>query len=81
MHIPVEKLSDLSLLALLELEMVEAQLKRLNKLLDLQKAGHLTKSEQIELKTLAHIYEDGIRRKEEARAEAIRRGLIKPDGE
>jgi hypothetical protein len=81
MNIPVEKLNDRSLLALAELHMVEAQTKRLNALLKLQRAGQLTDFESAELRTLVHIYEDGLRRREQARAEAIRRGLILPDGE
>jgi hypothetical protein len=81
MHIPVEKLNDRSLLALAELQMVEAQKKRLDALLKLQQRGHLTPSERVELQTLAQIYEDGLRRREQARAEAIRRGLIGPGSE
>jgi hypothetical protein len=78
MYIPVENLNDRSLLALTQLEMVEAQSKRLNVLLGYQKDGKLTPSERVELQTLIHIYEDGLLRKAQAVVEAVRRGLIPP---
>jgi hypothetical protein len=78
MHIPIESLNDQGVLALTQLEMVEAQGKRLNVLLGYQKAGTLTPSERVELQALIHIYEDGQLRRAQAVVEAVRRGLIPP---
>jgi hypothetical protein len=75
---PVSELSDKEVLKLTELQMAPAQDRRLSRLLDRQQAGKLKAEERVELLTLMQVYQDGLLRKAQALAEAVRRGLRKP---
>ena len=72
---PLTKLSDKAILALTQLEMSPDNDSRLSDLLDKQQAGPLSGVERIEMARLMQIYQDGLLRKAQALAEAVRRGL------
>lgn len=75
---PIEKLSDEELLKLANLQMEPAQGKRLSRLLARQKAEQLSKAEELELTALFQVNQEGMLRKAQALAEAVRRGLREP---
>ena len=75
---PVSELSDKEVLKLTKLQMPPAQDRRLSRLLDRQQAGKLKAEERVELLTLMQVYQDGLLRKAQALAEAVRRGLREP---
>jgi len=75
---PVRDLLDKELLATADLRMEESQGRRLGRLLDRQGAGDLRESERVELAALMQVYNEGLVRKAQAIAEAVRRGLREP---
>ena len=75
---PVEDLADAEVLALTDLQLPAAQDQRLSTLLDRQQAGALTEPERAELAVLFQLYQEGLLRKAQALAEAVRRGLREP---
>ena len=75
---PVRDLPDKELLATADLRMEESQGRRLGRLLDRQGAGDLRESERVELAALMQVYNEGLVRKAQAIAEAVRRGLREP---
>ncbi len=75
---PVEDLADAAVLALTDLQLPAAQDQRLSTLLDRQQAGALTEQERAELVALFQLYQEGLLRKAQALAEAVRRGLREP---
>ncbi|MGH9835358.1 MAG: hypothetical protein ACREBD_06410 [Blastocatellia bacterium] len=79
-YVKVEELSDDEILEMAELRMNEAQGKRLGRLLDRQQAGKLDEDGQRELAALAQVYHEGLVRKAQGIAEAVRRGLMEPLG-
>ena len=74
----MDTLTDAELLALTDLQLPAAQDQRLSTLLDRQQAGALTEQERAELVALCQLYQEGLRRKAQALAEAVRRGLREP---
>ena len=77
---PVEDLADAEVLVLTDLQLPAAQDQRLSTLLDRQQAGALTEQERAELVALFQPYPEGLLRKGQALAEAVRRGLREPLG-
>ena len=75
---PVRKLSDRKVLELADSMMVAKQDRRLSVLLGRQREGELTPPERVELMALMQVYQDGLLRKAQAIAEAVRRGLRGP---
>jgi hypothetical protein len=75
---PVSDLSDKEVLKLTELQMTPAQDRRLSRLLNRQQAGKLKADNRAELISLMQVYQDGLLRKAQALAEAVRRGLREP---
>lgn len=75
---PVSELSDKEVLKLTELQMPQAEDRRLSRLLDRQQKGKLTGHERAELFTLMQAYQSGLLRKAQALSEAVRRRLIEP---
>jgi hypothetical protein len=75
---PVETLPDAEILALADLQLPAAQDQRLSDLLDRQQAGTITEPERAELAALFQLYQEGLLRKAQALAEAVRRGLREP---
>jgi hypothetical protein len=75
---PVQALSDDAVLALSESQMEAAQDSRLSELLYKQQAGDLSQLERVELQALMQVYQEGLLRKAQALAEAVRRGLREP---
>lgn len=75
---PLTKLSDKTILALTQLEMNADSDSRLSDLLYKQQAGLLLETERMEMARLMQIYQEGLLRKAQALAEAVRRGL-RPD--
>ena len=75
---PVEKLSDREVLQLADLRLKNSQGKRFSRLLTRQNAGKLSETERIELTALLQISQEGMLRKAQALAEAVRRGLREP---
>jgi hypothetical protein len=73
---PVADLSDEDLLALTELQMEAQADSELSSLLYKQQAGELTAVERKELAQLMQVYQEGLLRKAQALAEAVKRGLI-----
>jgi hypothetical protein len=71
----VMSLSDEEVLALMELQMLPAQDRRLSALLQKQQAQALSVPEQAELLALMQVYQEGLLRKAQALREAVRRGL------
>lgn len=74
----VATLSDDAVLALADLQLVPADDARLSTLLDAQQAGRLIGVERQELAGLMQVYHEGLLRKAQALAEAVRRGLRAP---
>ena len=72
---PLTKLSDKAILALTQLQMNPDNDSELSELLYKQQAGPLSEIERIELARLMQIYQDGLLRKAQALAEAVKRGL------
>lgn len=72
---PVGELSDIEVLAAVDLRMDEAQGRRLGRLLDRQQAGKLREEERNELAALMQVYHECLVRKAQALGEAVRRGL------
>lgn len=75
---PVQTLSDEAVLALSESQMEATQDSRLSELLYKQQAGRLSEPERVELQSLMQVYQEGLLRKAQALAEAVRRGLREP---
>lgn len=63
---------------LADLQMDPAQDQRLSTLLDQQQARQLRAEERVELVALMQVYQEGLLRKAQALAEAVRRGLREP---
>ena len=74
----VTSLSDEDVLALMELQMLPAQDRRLSALLQKQQAQALSDPERAELLALMQVYQEGLLRKAQALREAVRRGLRTP---
>ena len=73
---PVANLSDEEVLTAAAAAMDEQQGEQMSELLDRQqRVGRLTALEHIELASLLQIYQEGLLRKAQALAEAVRRGL------
>lgn len=75
---PIEKLSDQELLQLTDLQMENSQGKRFSRLLACQNEGELSEAERLELAALLQVSQEGMLRKAQALAEAVRRGLRVP---
>lgn len=75
---PVADLSDKDVVALTELQMQPQADSKLSFLLRKQQASQLTSLERKELAQLMQIYQEGLLRKAQALAEAVKRGLIPP---
>jgi hypothetical protein len=75
---PVDAMSEKSLLATSQMTMDDKQQDRMAHLLAKQRNAPLDATENLELSLLLHRYDEGSRRKAEALAEAVRRGLIPP---
>jgi hypothetical protein len=75
---PPSSWTDQEVLANADLEMPDADDKRLSELLDRQKSGLLANGEQAELAGLMELYQLGLLRKAQALREAVRRGLREP---
>lgn len=75
---PVASMSDKALLATSQMVMDDKQQDRMAHLLAKQQNAPLDATENLELSLLLHRYDEGSRRKVEALAEAVRRGLIPP---
>ncbi|MFZ2360300.1 MAG: hypothetical protein WA040_13235 [Anaerolineae bacterium] len=75
---PVSELSDDSVLALADSQMEPDLDKRLSVLLGKQQDGELLEVERRELAALMQAYHEGLLRKAQALAEAVRRGLMEP---
>jgi hypothetical protein len=75
---PVLSLPDETVLVLSESQMDEKPARRMSHLLDRQQAGVITETEQSELRALMQVYDEGLLRKTQALAEAVRRGLLEP---
>ena len=74
----MDTLTDAELLALTDLQLPAAQEQRLSTLLDRQQADAITEQERAELVALFQLYQEGLLRKAQALAEAVRRGLREP---
>ncbi len=70
---PVASLPDETVLALSGSQMDEKSARRMSHLLDSQQAGLITEIEQSELRALMQVYDEGLLRKTQALAEAVRR--------
>jgi hypothetical protein len=75
---PAATLTDGEVLALADLQLPEAQDQQLSVLLDRQQSGTITEAERGELAGLFQLYQEGLLRKAQALAEAVRRGLREP---
>ena len=75
---PVRELSDASIRALADSQMEPDLDKRLSVLLGKQQDGELLEVERRELAALMQAYQEGLLRKAQALAEAVRRGLMEP---
>jgi hypothetical protein len=75
---PMAGLSDREVIELTELQLTPTQDRRLSKLLDRRQAQRLAEKERTELQGLMQRYQQGLLRKAEALAEAVRRGLRGP---
>lgn len=75
---PARELSDESVLALADSQMEPDLDKRLSVLLGKQQDGDLLEVERRELAALMQAYQEGLLRKAQALAEAVRRGLMEP---
>jgi hypothetical protein len=74
----VESLGDAEVLALTDLQLPAAQDRYLSTLLDRQQAGTITETERAEFAALFQLYQEGLLRKAQALAEAVRRGIREP---
>ncbi len=74
----VSELSDDSVLTLADSQMEPDLDKRLSVLLGKQQDGELLEVERRELAALMQAYQEGLLRKAQALAEAVRRGLMEP---
>jgi hypothetical protein len=74
----VWEMSDESVLALADSQMEPRLDKRLSVLLDKQQDSELLDVERRELAALMQVYQEGLLRKAQALAEAVRRGLMEP---
>ena len=72
---PLAQLSDKAIGALTQLEMSPDNDSKLSELLYEQQAGPLSEVERMEMARLMQIYQDGLLRKAQALAEAVKRGL------
>ena len=75
---PLAEASNEEVIALADLQMEPAQDRRLSTLLDRQQAGQLRTEERVELVALMQVYQEGLLRKAQALAEAVRRGIREP---
>jgi hypothetical protein len=75
---PAATLADTEVVALTDLQLPAAQDQQLSMLLDRQQAGTITEEERGELAALFQLYQEGLLRKAQALAEAVRRGLREP---
>ena len=73
--VSMDTLTDAEVLTLTDLQLPAAQDQRLSALLDRQQAGAITETERAELAALFQLYQEGLLRKAQALAEAVRRGL------
>lgn len=74
----LSKLSNEAILKLTQLEMSQPDNQRLSELLYQQQAHALSDPQRLELAHLMRIYQDGLLRKAQALAEAVKRGLLVP---
>jgi len=74
----MRELSDDSVLALADSQMEPDLDKRLSVLLGKQQESELLEVERRELAALMQAYQEGLLRKAQALAEAVRRGLMEP---
>ena len=75
----VTNLADDALLQMTELQLPPDQDRQLSVLLDKQQAGQISSAEKTELQSLMQLYQEGLLRKSQALAEAVRRGLREPE--
>lgn len=75
---PLAEASSEEVIALADLQMDPTQDQRLSTLLDRQQAGELHVEERVELVALMQMYQEGLLRRAQALAEAVRRGLREP---
>lgn len=76
--LPVRELSDEAVLALADSQMEPRSDKRLSVLLGKPQDSELLDVERRELAALMQVYQEGLLRKAQALAEAVRRGLMEP---
>jgi hypothetical protein len=74
----IATLSDDEVLALTEMQLPSTKDRRLSALLERQQAATISETERAELGTLLQLYQEGLLRKAQALAEAVRRGLREP---
>jgi hypothetical protein len=74
----VEKLSDVKILALANLQLPESQQETLHELLEKNGEGELTPLERKYLDDLMDVYNDALLTKAKAMRVAVERGLIEP---
>lgn len=75
---PITSLDDTAVLAIASTELPPEQDHMLSTLLERQQAGTLTERERHHLVSLMQVYQEGLLRKAQALAEAVRRGLHAP---
>lgn len=75
---PVAQWTEEEVLAAADLQMTPTDDQRMSQLLGDQQARRLNAAEQTELSALMTTYQDGLLRKAQAVAEAVRRGLREP---
>ena len=78
---PIPELSDAITLKYATMQMPAWQSRRLQELLEQQRAGQLTMEEQAELTALLGLHDRALLLKSEAMAEAVRRGLCEVGSE
>lgn len=79
-HPEMADLTDDDILARAEYEMEPAEDQRLSFLLSQQQDGSFAEKDRMELTALMQLYQEGLLRKAQALAEAVRRGLMNPMG-
>jgi len=72
---PLPELADAEVLRLATMHLPSWQSRRLDELLEHQRAGQLTPEEQVELAHLLRLHDSALLLKSEAMVEAVRRGL------
>ncbi len=77
-EVAIEKLSDVRILALANLQLPESQQETLHELLEKNGEGELTKLERKYLDELMEIHDDALLTKAKAMRVAVQRGLMKP---